>query len=200
MYIRGLKSLAEAKPGQVVSFAYYGGSNVGAVREVRVTEVLDDRIVGIDLAKDGLRQYLFDNAALVKLISDVQLEPSTVVKPGIRTQRISFDHARQVLYQHIDSLTAEELAEVTAEVCGANHGSFDSATHEVILETEAVVPHCELNDHAHRDAAGLDWVNQNGDRLTTTFFHDSDNVRFFCGNDETDAESIIKMIAEHFGL
>lgn len=203
-----MKSLVEAKVGQRLSFAYFGGSTPGAIREVDVEEVRDDRIVGVDVAKQKTRQYLADKAALIQVVS----EPAVVTPPlaaeaacdvetvRVRRTTMSFLDARQRLHDQIDALNGEDLAEVLAEVDGQDRAVFDASNGVVVLEREVLIPHAEVNDNAHREAAGIDWVNEDGDRLTTTFFHDGDKVRLFNGDNEVDAESLVSAIARHIGL
>jgi hypothetical protein len=222
--MNALKSLHEAQVGQRLSFSYYGGEHPGTTREVDVLEVRDDRIVGTDVDKQETRQYLFDKAAIIRVITpiakvdalvadlddsylddnqpvaaeEVQSPPTT----RVRSTRISFPEARRLLHQQIDTLDGEDLAEVLAEVQGEDRSLFDADNGAVVLEKDILVPHCEVNDHAHRDAAGIDWVNEDGVRLTTTFLHDGSRVVLYQGNDDNEitAENLITAIAQHLGL
>jgi len=206
-----LKSLAEAQAGQVVSFTYYGGSSPGSIRTVMVTDVRDDRIVGDDYDRKEPRQFLFERASLPKVIEEVPEAPiaaeaacdeSAIITPSTRVRRtpMSFAQARQRLHEQIDALTGEDLAEALAEVDGEDRGTFDASNGQVILERDVPIPHAVLNMNAQPDAVGLDWVNEDGDRLTTVTRLDGDTVRLFVGESEVHAETFISDIAEHFGL
>ena len=220
--MRDLKTLADARVGERLSFAYYGGSNPGMSRTVDVLEVLDDRIIGTDVAKDEQRQYLFDKAAIIVLIHepiamvdrlvaeascDVELGElvaiASVAKPitmRVRRRPLSFEDARQKLHDQIDTLNGEDLAECLAEIEGEDRGAFDSGTGEVTLETDVAIPHCEVNLNGHADAAGIDWLNEDGERITTTFLNEEGTIRLYLTNTEVTAENLIKEIAQHLGL
>lgn len=216
-----LKSLADAQVGQRVSFAYYGGSNPGDVRVVDVKEVLDDRICGVDIDKQEDRQYLFEKAAIITVISTVALPVDQVNAlvvadldenqeapapteglPTIRVRRtpVSFPDARNLLHEHIDNLNGEELAEVLAELQGDDRARFDQPSGQVILEKDVIIPHCEVSNETLNDAASIEWVNENGERLTTTFLHEDNKIHLMLNTKEVDAESLIISIARHFGL
>ncbi len=218
-----LKSLAEAQVGQRLSFAYYGGSTPGKTRSVDVEEVLDDRILGTDVAKNETRQYMFDKAAIVIVIHEpiamvaaleadldenqpIAAEAACDVEvdapPTTRVRRtpLSFPAARDLLHQQIDALNGDDLAEVLGEIQGDDRARFDESSGQVILERDMVIPHCVVNNDAHRGAAGIAWVNENGERLTTTFFHDDDHVRLYIGDNEVTAENLVREIAQHLGL
>src|SRR5690554_6409130 len=131
-----MRSFVEAKVGQRLSFAYFGGSTPGAIREVDVEEVRDDRIVGVDVAKQETRQYLADKAALIQVLS----EPAVVTPPlasdaacvRVRRTPMSFLDARQRLHDQIDALNGEDLAEVLAEVDGQDRAVFDASNDVVV--------------------------------------------------------------------
>ena len=221
--MKDLKSLADAKVGQRLSFAYYGGETPGRTRQVDVTEVLDDRIVGTDVEKRETRQYMFDKAAVVVVVHepvamvaaleadldenqpiaaeaacDVTVEPIPTTR--VRRTPLSFPAARDLLHQQIDALNGDDLAEVLGEIQGDDRAKFDAANGQVVLERDVVLPHCVVNDNAHTGAAGIDWVNEDGERITTTFLHDGDTVRLHSGSTEVSAESLVTEIAQHLGL
>jgi hypothetical protein len=103
---------------------------------------------------------------------------------------MSFIEARMTLHDAIDKLNGEDLAEVLAEVQGEDRARFDAPSGQVVLERDVVIPHCDtIQLCAVNGAQGVevDWVNEDGESLTTTFP---------C----SDAESLIKEIAQHLGL
>jgi hypothetical protein len=207
-----LKSLADAKPGQRLSFAYYGGSDFGTTRQVDVDEVLDDRILGTDVAKDEPRQYLFDKAAIVVVISEPQPVPAEAAcdvpvtdvlsSPTTRVRRtpMSFVDARQRLHDQIDELNGEDLAEVLAEVDGMDRGQFDAPNGQVVLERDVLVPHCTLN--LTSEVASVDWVNEDGVPLTivSSKAADDNHVELTANGEAVAAEDCVRKLAEHFGL
>ena len=221
--MKDLKSLAEAKVGQRLSFAYYGGETPGRTRQVDVTAVLDDRVIGEDVEKKEQRQYMFDKAAIVvvihepvamvaaleadldenqPIVAEAACDVTTEALPTTRVRRmpLSFELARDVLHQQIDALNGDDLAEVLGEIQGEDRAKFDAANGQVILERDVVLPHCIVNDKAHTGAAGIDWVNEDGERITTTFLHDGDRVRLHLSDSEISAENLIREIATHLGL
>lgn len=205
-----LESLDKAQVGQRLSFAYYGGENPGTTRMVDVEEMRDDRMVGIDVDKQETRQYLFEKAAVVVVVDKPQPVAADAAcevtpedsQPATRVRRmpISFPAARDLLHQQVDGLNGDDLAEVLAEIQGEDRARFDADSGQVILERDVLIPHCEVNDKAHKDCAGIDWVNEDGVRLTTTFFHDEDKVRLYNGTEEVCVETLISDIARHLGL
>jgi len=205
-----LESLEEAKVGQRVSFAYYGGENPGTTRLVDVEEIRNDRIIGMDVTKQEKRQYLFTKAAVTVVVVDKPQAPVAAeavcdmeLEPATRVRRLPMDFttARDLLHQQIDSLHGEDLAEVLAEIQGEDRATFDANSGQVIMERDVLVPHCEVNmDDGHCGAAGIDWVNEDGERLTTTFLHDGDAIRLFNTDNEVGAEILIAEIAQHLGL
>ena len=209
--MKTLKSLADAEDGQRLSFAYYGGENSGGTRVVDVTSIGDDRMFGIDVAKNEPRQYLFENAALISIVEratpvaaeaacDVEPEAEAVVPTRVRRLPMSFPAARDLLHQQIEALNGEDLAEVLAEIQGEDRARFDATSGQVILERDVLIPHCVVNDKAHNDAAGIDWVNEEGEALTTTFYHKDNRVLLFSDKDKVSAENLIREIARHLGL
>lgn len=212
--MRSLKSLAQAQVGQRLQFAYYGGTDVGAMRTVDVEEVSDDRVYGQDVDKGKPRQYMFDKAAMVQVVTEAVVQAHVVAAEAacevetvasttrVRRNVLSFVDARQRLHEQIDSLNAEDLAEVLAEVDGEDRGRFDSANGQVVLERDVMVPHTVINDNGPIDgAAGLDWINEDGERLTTTtLFNEDEQVGMFVGNEQVTAEQFVTRICEHLGL
>jgi len=213
--MRVLKSLAEAKIGQRLEFTYYGGENPGTIRTVDVTAVEDDRIRGMDLEKDEPRQYLFYKAARIKVVIEClrltpELEAEHLVKqeapteslPTHRTRRLplSFPAARDLLHQQIDSLNGEDLAEVLGEVQGEDRARFDAESGVVIMERDVLIPHCEVSEKTLNGAACIDWVNEDGERFTTTFLHEGRKLHLMQDTTEVSAETLIKGIAQHLGL
>lgn len=206
-----LKSLAEAKEGQRLSFAYYGGENPGTTRQVDVEEVKDDRIIGTDVDKQETRQYLFEKAAIVVVIDqpqppiaaeavcDVEHE-YTAPTTRVRRMPMSFPAARDLLHQQIDALNGEDLAEVLAEVQGEDRARFDATSGQVMLERDVLIPHCVVNQPAHDGIACIDWLNEDGVALSTAFLVDNDTVLLQAANVELTAEEFIKEIAQHLGL
>jgi len=203
-----MKSLAEAQVGQVLSFIYYGGSNPGTQREAEVLEVHADRILGQDLAKGEPRNYLFDKATMIEVVGDCSPEvvvaeaacdvENTPSDTRIKTTRMPFQSAREALHQNISELNGEELSEVLAEVEGFDGGKFDAASGEVVLEQVVQVPHCTLN--LEGDVAGINWVNEDGDILTTVTTTDNDRVYLSVDGEEATAEQAVSKLSQHLGL
>jgi hypothetical protein len=204
-----LKSLADAKVGQQVMFAYYGGENPGAMRTVLVGEVQEDRIIGTDLDKQETRQYLFEKAAIIEVVKepiapdenqrppvaeaacDVEAEPTT----RVRRTPLSFIDARKALHDSIDKLNGDELAEVLAEVQGEDRARFDAPSGQVVLEKDVVIPHCESGH------MGTEWVNEDGERIKTNTIIDLDGiVTWCCDGERHTAENFLRKISQHMGL
>ena len=219
--MNALKSLAEAQVGQRLSFVYYGGETPGTARQVDVEEVRDDRIVGTDVVKQETRQYLFEKAAIIVVVTPIaqvdalvadldihqpaeaacDVEPEAEAMPTTRVRRMpmSFPAARDRLHQQIEALNGEDLAEVLGEIEGEDRSRFDAESGQVILERDVLIPHCEVND-GNDKGASIDWVNEDGVRLTTTFFHNGDRVLLQEGDNYVTAEDLITKIAQHLGL
>jgi len=201
-----MQTLADAKVGQRVQFAYYGGSNIGDLRLVDVQEVFSDRIVGLDVCKDKIRHYLFAKAEMVSLVEPEPAEAAcdAIVEPKATTRMhshpISFPDARDLLHDQIDALNGDDLAEVLAEINGDDHGRFDATSGVVVLERQVLIPHCKVNMHAHQGAAGVDWINEGGNILTTTFFNTDTKLVLFVGDNEVTAEELITSLSQHLGL
>jgi len=213
--MKTLKNITEAKVGQRISFSYLDGSTLGKIRQVDVAEVLHDRIIGTDVDTQETHQYLRDKAMMIVPVDvDIHLpaeaacevNPETNSTTRVRHSYISFPDARNLLHQQIDTLNGEDLAEVLAEVQGEDNATFNAANGQVVLERDVLVPHCEptinLNvpDNTPDNAADIDWVNEDGIRLTTTFFHNRQAVRLYINTTEVSAENLIKEIAQHLGL
>ncbi len=205
-----MNSLRDARVGQRVSFAYNGGSTPGTVREVYVQEVQDDRIVGV-LPNSNVRQYLFEKATMVILVSELptpaeaacNVDPTEVIDlPTHRVRSIerTFVEARQRLHEEIDLMNGEDLTEVLVEVDGEHSGQFDANAGMVVVERNVLVPHCIVNPYGHRKGTGIDWVNEDGNTFTTTFFNDNGKVRLYSGGNEVTAETIVQEIAQHLDL
>lgn len=219
-----LKTLLDARQGQTISFAYYGGENPGARRTVLVEEVKDDRIVGTDQGKpdgENIRQYLVDKAEGIRLEADAQPKPTPaeaaccvevetpeVVRPGtrIRTSEVPFQDAREKLHDMVDDLSAEDLASMIADIEDADTGKFDTGSGMVVLETEVLVPHCKLN--LTGETAGVDWVNEDGETITlvTSVKADENSVKDCLGDvvlaldgEILSAEDVLKVLAAHLG-
>ncbi len=185
--MRRVDNLLCLREGELASFVYYGGENPGTLRTVRVSRVGKDRIVGCDVAKDDtLRVYLYDKAADIKVLAEArEAEPTT----RMRETRIGFDVARDSVHEDIDSLNAEDLAEVAAEMKGFMRGTFDINTHEVVLEEEVVIPHFDPIGR------GFDIVNEDNERLPITF-----DMELLIDNKPVTPEEMVRQIAEHLGL
>ena len=202
---RTLKSLADTKVGQIVQFAYYGGTKPGEVRRAEVNEVKTDRIMGRDIAKDEPRQYLFDQAALITVIEEapavvIGTTDIEVVTPPTRVRRtpLSFPNARQRLHDQIDALDGDDLAEILGEVDGANRSRFNELTGQVILEVDLIEPHCVVNTTG--DVAGINWTNEDGDVLTTVTATKpgTDKIELFIGETEVGPEEFVRQLTNHF--
>jgi len=206
-----MKTLAEAKVGQRLNFAYWGGSNPGKFRTVEVTKVGEDRIFGIDEEKEADRQYLFEKAGIIEVLSEPKpAAPKPEVGelvPMLPTHRIrsntmSFPAARDLLHQQIEELSGEDLAEVLAEIQGEDKGTFDAKTGEVTVERAVAIPHVRVNMNGNSQAASIDWVDEEGNAITTTTYMDGQDksITLLVGNDEVTAEEYITRIAKHFDL
>jgi hypothetical protein len=218
--MRSLKSLALAQVGQRLQFTYYGGTDVcgiflsNALRIVDVEEVGDDRIFGQDVDKGEPRQYMFDKAAMVQVVTEAVVQapvvaaeaacdaPEPAADTRVRRTVLSFVDARQRLHDQIDELNAEDLAEVLAEVDSEDRFTFDADNGQVVLERDVFVPHAVINDNGPiAGVSSLDWVNEDGERLnTSTLFNDEERVGLFVGAQQVTAEEYITQIAQHLGL
>lgn len=200
--MNGLKSLADAQPGNRVSFVYYGGTDVGGERVVDVEEVRDDRIVGTDTVKGEVRQYVFDKAACVQLLPtpievpapapETEVGPLENVEPGIRTRvtNIPFPQARDMLVREIQSLNAEDLAEVLAEFRGDTRGHFDATTGEIIVERDVPAPTFVI------DLGSYTIVNEESESMVLT----SEGSDVTVDGEVVDPEQMVRKIAKHLGL
>lgn len=197
-----LKHLNEAKPGDRVEFVYDGGSNPGTSRTIIVQRVLSDRIWGLDVAKNEHRQYLFDR---VNSESCVAILTPAVQKTRTKSTVLSFIDARSKLHDQIDSLTGEDLAEALAIMSGEDRGTFDTANSQVIIERDVAMPHCRVNNEYKYDGVtvpALEYINEDGEVLTTATIHDIDKDEVFLIIDESlyGAEIFIEIIAKHLGI
>jgi len=170
----------------------------------------------VDVDKQEPRQYLFDKAAIVLVLREANepepAEAATEVEPPVadvvneppattRVRRtcLSFIEARQRLHDQIDTLNGEDLAEVLAEVEGEDRGCFDAANGQVVVERDVPIPYCKLNMFG--DIVGVEWVNEDGEGMTTvTSSHDDLNVTIELDGEVTNAEDVVRKLAQHFGL
>jgi len=118
----------------------------------------------------------------------------------VRRQHISFVDARQRIHDQIDELNGEDLAEVLAEIDGHDRAEFDVVTAEVIVEDDVCVPHCLLNMECHPSIAGIDWVNEEGEVVTSMTTHNDGNIKLQLDDNLVTAEQMITLIAQHLGL
>lgn len=206
-----MKSLVEATVGQRLSFCYYGGSKPGTFRVVEVTEVLDDRIRGIDEAKEEHREYLVDKATLITVlppdvvpvpVAEAACDEPVDLNPTTRVCQttLSFVDARQHLHDQIDELCGEDLAEVLAEIDGKDRARFDADQGIVVLEQDVPIPHCRLNQTATDDTAGIDWVNENGDTVTSVSTYNGKEVVFLLDGEPVTPEELVVELFDHLDL
>lgn len=190
-----LAGLREAKEGQRVTFNYYGGSTPGRKREVEVTEVLDDRIIGVDVERDNVRQFTFDKASGVELVEPViEAEPA---QPPTRVKhsQMHFHDARQHLHDQIDELSGEDLAEVLAQVDGHDSHAFNSETGQVAFGDHVVEPHCVMAING-----GMNWINEDGTAMFVAHDMIGSSIVHNVGGESLNAEECVKKIAQHLGL
>lgn len=158
----------DVKVGDTIEFYYYGGTQHGALRRVKVEQVdLDLLLVkGTDLNKDAPRCYNFGKMSTCKLI-----ERPTITTPMTETatQRLTMDffEAREKLHAQVDAMTGEDLAEVLAEVEGADKGEFvvdsDTGRNYVALEVQKEVPVAHFRMNETDDTIDIQVVNDRGE-------------------------------------
>jgi hypothetical protein len=145
--------------GDNISFQYEGGSTPGRCRFLKVEDIVDDRVRGIDLDTGQPRQFLFDKMGEVT-IAPFDLNRVPVELTTTETTTISFMEGRQYLKDHIDTLTGEELAQAI-EVCngGNQDAEYHGGTGMITMECEVLVPHFT------NTIDGVNIVNKDGERL-----------------------------------
>lgn len=208
-----LNRLNDAEVGQVLSFIYLRGSRQGQRRTVEVQEVLSDRIVGHDLHVDEPRQYLFDQAVEIQVLNKPVVNQEAVnsamracgIDPlqettRVRRQPMSFVEARQRIHDQIDELSGEDLAEVLAEIDGHDRAEFNADDGVVIVEDDVCVPHCCINMDCDPSAAGIDWVNEDGETVTSITRNNKGIIELSLDGERVAAEQFIIQIGQHFGL
>ncbi|MCK9351114.1 MAG: hypothetical protein M0P44_07850 [Clostridiales bacterium] len=124
-----LNKLTDAQVGQTIEFTYFGGSNPGVQRLVKVEEVRDDRIVGVDLDKDALRIFLADKAAGITVMQPTTKAPEPAQLKG---KLFTPNTARNALHEYIDTLEGQDLADVLCECQGGMNAVCDDCGNIVI--------------------------------------------------------------------
>jgi len=196
--MRAVNSLREVKVGQRISLRYYGGENPGCERKVDVASVSDDRIVGTDIEKQEQRQYLFEKAASIFILSPVNVTLNNA-NTGVREKRtsLSFADVRGELQDHINSLSGEDLAEVYAEMNGKDKGEFNAESGLVTVVEMVPAPKVNCTFNADGDAVEIDWFNEDGKHVGTCVNMDG---TLEVHMNKVSAETFIRTIAEHIGL
>ena len=118
----------------------------------------------------------------------------------VRRKTMSFVDARQRVHDQIDAINGEDLAEVLAEIDGHDRAEFHQGSGQVIVEDDVCIPHCTLNMGCHPSAAGIDWVNEEGDTINSVTLNNNGNIELYLNNKQVTAEEIIRGIAQHLGL
>jgi len=194
---RLLDCLSQAEVGQEVTFNYHGGSTPGEARTVRVMAsttdaLLSEHMLGLDIVQNEICDYRFDRASDVYIITDDKPVPNIRVRHTTHT----FVEARKRLHNQIDELNGEDLAEILAEIEGDDNGNFDASTGEVTLLRSVLIPHCKLN----ADKAGLDWVNEDGEVLTSQWQFLNNAVRLYLEDNEVPPVEFACKLFQHLGL
>lgn len=200
--MRNVNSLADVKPGERINFMYFNGvSPDGAMRRADVLEVdtENNRILGNDIDTNKPRWFLFNKVAMVTVTNERQSvpiaaeaacdEPATVCPPKMRTivSSVGFQEVRSELIAKINEMNAEDLAEVAADMKGADRARFSYEDGNIQLETDVPEPKFEIS------CGIMVAVNSNNDHMT--IHHDGNLV--FANGDPVTPDELVTKLANH---
>ena len=183
-----LNKLTDAQVGQTLQFTYFGGSNPGAQRLVKVEEVRDDRIVGVDLDKDALRIFLADKAAGITVM---QPQPQTTKPAQLKGKLFSTNSARNALHEYIETLEGQDLADVLCECQGGIEAVCDDCGN-IVIQHE---PDARLNV----TEAQFTIFNDDDVEMVIGRKHYDDTL-VVDGHDVDDPYEFARLLCEHLGL
>jgi hypothetical protein len=204
----GIVSLRDAKIGDVIAFTYNSGTNYGARRHVKVTEVVQEGsagglgyIRGEDL-EDGRQIKTFSAAYAFSIIRENE-DPQGARRPI--QNRLSFPEVQRQLADKLESVPSERLAELYEELVVADEEvdvEFDTQTGEIVVSEPEVDPYFTGNSDE------LVVVNQQKERLVIRMYNPDCNQVYVCigevlalnNSDQVTPQQFVEALIAHLKL
>jgi hypothetical protein len=140
--MKSYDKLSEAPIGATVEFRYYGGSNPGSVRTVKIDKCGDGWASGVDVNLPDDNNY--------RRFHDASCECVTMLKPPkqIVSSTLNFVEAENELIDTIKSMNVDELVAAYASIkCNEENTSarWDEDNSCVVVDQEIQEPYFEAN-------------------------------------------------------